>query len=136
DLKFESMMDARQIGNFIITGMLFDAQDNLWLAGNQGIRVRAPNGQIRSYGEADGLPDQFVRAMWADRDGNIWAGTNGGLARLDGDRFVSWVSGDAHDRDLVRCLFEDREGDLWVGANNGLIRLRDDIFTVYGKPEG
>jgi signal transduction histidine kinase/ligand-binding sensor domain-containing protein len=134
--KFVTVDNAPPLESFIVTGLLFDARGNLWIAGNQGIRVLSPDGHVRIYGERDGLPDQFVRAMWADRDGTIWAGTNGGLARLDGDRFVSWISGDAHDRDLVRCLFEDREGDLWVGANNGLIRLRDDIFTVYGKPEG
>jgi signal transduction histidine kinase/streptogramin lyase len=121
---------------FIVTGMLFDSADRLWLAGNIGIRVRSPNGQVRSYGVADGLPDAFVRAIWLDRDGNVWAGTNGGLARLEGSRFVTAHDGSSRDHEQVRCLFEDREGDIWVGANNGLTRLRDDIFTVYGKPEG
>ena len=93
-------------------------------------------GRFAGTTSGDGLPDPFVRAIWHDRDGNIWAGTNGGLARLEGNRFVSAPGGDGHDRDLVRCLFEDREGNLWVGTNNGLSRLRDDIFTVYGKSEG
>ena len=92
-------------------------------------------GTLRRYDTRDGLPDAFVRALWEDRDGNIWAGTNAGIARLDGTRFVA-QDGSSVDRGLVRCLFEDREGDLWVGSNAGLARYRDAGFTVYGKSEG
>ena len=75
-----------------------------------------------------------MHSVVEDRNGNIWVGTNGGIARLQGDRFV--VPATASESNLVRTLFEDREGDLWVGGNNGLIRLRDDWFTAYGKTEG
>src|SRR5262249_17735699 len=64
------------------------------------------------------------------------AGTNAGLARLDGDGFVIPRDGEGRGGETIRCLFEDREGNLWVGSNGGLTRYRDDIFTVYGKPEG
>jgi ligand-binding sensor domain-containing protein len=71
-----------------------------------------------------------------DHDGNIWAGTNNGMARLQGNRFVTSLQDNPEDGDGIRCLFEDREGDLWIGANGGLSRWRNDIFMVYGKPEG
>jgi len=91
---------------------------------------------VRSYGVREGLPDLSVRTLWADRDGNIWGGTNRGVVRLENGRFVtSHVAGEGAG-DLVRCLFEDREGNLWIGTNGGLVRWRNDIFTVYGKTEG
>jgi signal transduction histidine kinase/ligand-binding sensor domain-containing protein len=130
--KYTPLLDNADLGGDIVTGLVVDRHDNLWIAGSLGMIVRTPSGRIRKYGPKEGLPDSFVRAMWEDRDGNIWAGTNGGLARLQGDRFVPWPGGG----DLVRCLFEDSEGDIWVGANNGLSRLRDDIFRVYGTAEG
>lgn len=133
--KFVPVVDAPTLGGDIITGLLSDRHDNLWIAGSKGLIERSPSGKIRKFEARDGLPDSFVRAVWEDRDDNIWAGTNGGIARLEGAHFVSSAGGSS-DSDLVRCLFEDREGDLWVGANNGLSRLRDDRFTVYGKTEG
>ena len=90
---------------------------------------------MRKFSERDGLPDTFVRALWEDRDGNIWAGTNAGVARSNGERFVAARRRRAGS-DMVRCLFEDREGNVWVGSNSGLTRYRDTVFTVYGKSEG
>ena len=73
--------------------------------------------------------------MWEDRDGNIWAGTNGGLARLEGDRFVDPARRRPIPGPGALPLRRPRRR-LWVGANSGLTRLRDDVFTVYGKSEG
>ncbi|MBZ5619308.1 MAG: hypothetical protein LAQ69_11385 [Acidobacteriia bacterium] len=132
--QFVTMIDPKILNGDIVTSMVADRHDNFWIGGSAGILKRSPTGEIRRYGARDGLPDQLVRALWEDRDGNIWAGTNLGIARLDGDRFVTPRDGD--NRNSVRCLFEDREGNLWVGSNSGLTRYRDDILTVYGKSEG
>ena len=134
--KFVTMIDSAKLAGDIVTGMVVDREGNLWIAGSLGVMVRSPNGQIRKYDVHSGLPDLLVRAILADGDGNLWVGTNSGLGRLDGNRFITVPGGDNQNRDLVRSLFEDREGNLWVGTNNGLSRLRDDIFTMYGKPEG
>lgn len=115
----------------LISHLTVDRQNNLWVAGSSGILKRSPDGSIQRYTRQEGLPDNFVRTLWFDGDGNLWAGTNSGLARLQGDRFKA-----EGPSDLIRCLFEDTEHDLWVGTNDGLSRLRDNIFTVYGTSEG
>jgi signal transduction histidine kinase/streptogramin lyase len=134
--KFETVLNAGALDGDVISGMAVDAQDNLWMGGSKGAMMRSPDGQVRRFTGSNGLPDPFLRAIWVDRDGGVWAGTNGGLARLEGDRFVLAPVGPDRGQDQVRCLYEDREGDLWVGSNNGLTQLRDDVFTVYGKSEG
>jgi signal transduction histidine kinase/streptogramin lyase len=131
DGKFVPVIDGVTLAGTLITQLIADGQNNLWISGSLGILQRSPQGKIRKFDRRDGLPDPFVRTLSLDRDGTLWAGTNSGLARLRADRFMSEGPGD-----LIRCLLEDREGDLWVGANNGLTRLRDDIFTVYGQNEG
>jgi signal transduction histidine kinase/ligand-binding sensor domain-containing protein len=133
--KFTSAIGPAQLEGLFITPMVSDREDNLWMGGNQGLIVRAPDGKIRRFDTRDGLPDIYIRSLWQDRDGNMWAGTNAGIARFDGKRFVRPEAG-SDDTELVRCLFEDREGDLWVGSNSGLTRYRDTAFTVYGKSEG
>jgi len=129
-------LGGAMFSGYIVTNLLTDRRGDFWIAGSQGIVEIAPSGAMRRYGVRDGLPDLIVRALWEDRDGNIWAGTDGGLARLEGSRFVKPAEEDEPEQDVVRCLFEDREGNFWVGAGNGLTRLRDDLFTAYGRSEG
>jgi signal transduction histidine kinase/ligand-binding sensor domain-containing protein len=130
--KATTLVDAARIGGDVVLSLLVDRHDSLWIAGSLGLIERSASGGIRRFDTRDGLPEDNVRSVIEDRDGNIWAGTSGGIARLEGDRFVVPVTGEASN---LRVLFEDREGDLWVGGNNGLMRLRDDAFTVYGKTE-
>jgi signal transduction histidine kinase/ligand-binding sensor domain-containing protein len=134
--KFETVLTAEALDGDVVSGLAVDPHDNLWIAGSKGATMRSPDGQVRRLNTVDGLPDSVLRAIWVDRDGGLWAGTNRGLARLEGNRFVSAPVGPDRGQDQVRCLYEDREGDLWVGSNNGLTQLRDDVFTVYGKSEG
>jgi signal transduction histidine kinase/ligand-binding sensor domain-containing protein len=134
--RFTTVVDAAVLHENFATSLLFDRHDNLWIGGSQGLIERLPDGKIRRFSTADGLPDVFVRSMLEDHDGNVWIGTNSGVARLEGERFKSFAEEGGRDRELVRCMFEDREGNLWIGSNSGLERFRDDVFTVYGRTEG
>ena len=120
----------------IVISLLQDRHGNLWLAGSFGLLTRSPSGDLRRYTVKDGLPDNYIRSVWEDRDGNLWAGTDGGLARLENGRFVSSPLGSSNEREWVRCIYEDTEGNLWVGMNSGLNRLRNDLFSMYGESEG
>ncbi|HLK68352.1 MAG TPA: two-component regulator propeller domain-containing protein [Bryobacteraceae bacterium] len=132
--QFTTVIDPKELNGDIVSSMVAGRDGRFWIGGTEGVIRRTPTGEIHRYGVRDGLPDKLVRALWMDRDGNLWAGTNLGLARLDGNHFVT--PEDQMNRSIVRCLFEDREGNLWVGSNDGLTRYRDDILTVYGKSEG
>jgi ligand-binding sensor domain-containing protein/signal transduction histidine kinase len=129
--KFISSIPREVFNGDVIAKLTVDSHDNLWVAGSVGLVRHSPDDQIRKFTKQEGLPDNFVRAISEDHDGNLWVGTNSGLARLRGNRFTLEGPGD-----LIRCLLEDSDHDLWVGSRIGLSRLRDDIFTVYGKSEG
>ncbi|HUA63747.1 MAG TPA: two-component regulator propeller domain-containing protein [Verrucomicrobiae bacterium] len=134
--RFRKISGVSAISDAVTTGIAVDNRDNLWVSTSKGLWLRAADGSVRKYTDADGLPDLRVRNILPDRDGSIWAGTESGLARLGGDRFVTAGNGVSRFQDPVYCLFEDREGDLWEGTPNGLLRFRDDIFSTYGKNEG
>ena len=131
--KFTPVLNEAALGGRFINSITEDRQDNLWLGGNYGVLVLSPDGRVRQYGVDNGMPNPYVRALWCDRNGVIWVGTNEGLARFEGNRFVARPQSTPSQ---VRCILEDREGDLWVGASTGLTRFRDDLFTAYGTPEG
>jgi ligand-binding sensor domain-containing protein len=90
----------------------------------------------------DGLPRSGVNAVVQTRDGYLWIGTFGGLARFDGLTFKIFSgqsalgisdpedgqhAGPASDR--ILALHEDDEGRLWIGTEDaGLSVLEQDAF--------
>jgi signal transduction histidine kinase/ligand-binding sensor domain-containing protein len=92
-----------------------------------------PNYFPRSWKTEDGLPDNAVTAVVQTRDGYLWAGTYGGLARFDGAHFTVFNSAStpALQSDRVTSLFEDANGTLWIGHERGdLTCYRDGKFEA------
>ena len=120
----------------LITRLIADSDGRILMGGPSGIIEYSANGNIRRFGKRDGLPSSHIRALWVDRGGNLWVGTNVGIARRVGDRFDTISSSEGFNQDVVRCVYDDREGNLWIGTVNGLTRLRDDALISYGKDLG
>ena len=79
----------------------------------------------------DGLPQNSVQAIIQTRDGYLWLGTWGGLARFDGVRFTIFnrANTPALGDSRITALAETADGSLWIGtAQAGLIRLKDGVF--------
>ncbi len=78
-----------------------------------------------------GLPLNTVQALLQSRDGGLWIGTGGGLARFDGKRFVSFDAARAPDvaSQPVFALLEDRRGRLWIGHPNGVTVYEHGRFS-------
>lgn len=103
-----------------------------------------PNRDIRHYKldlwrDSEGLTQKFIKSILQTRDGYIWLGTKGGLARFDGVRFTSFD--DLKPNQLkdseAWALAEDRDSTLWIGTyGGGLTALRHGKFTTYTTEEG
>ncbi|GAB2523243.1 diguanylate cyclase [Lysobacter humi (ex Lee et al. 2017)] len=79
-----------------------------------------------------------VELLYQDRDGNLWAGGDFGLARLREGRVAEFVRADGPGGiPGLRSAFEDREGNLWLGSQwEGLTRLWSSWTRRYSSPEG
>lgn len=83
------------------------------------------------------LPGNRIQAIFADREGALWIGTNAGLVRWVKGNLERFPETDPLAIASVLALFEDREGNLWVGTeNDGLHILRDQRFRTLGAREG
>lgn len=79
-----------------------------------------------NYGAARGLSQNTVNVLLTDRDGFVWVGTQDGLNRFDGERFMVWPfveSAEALPDNFILSLAESPDGALYVGTRNGLYRI-------------
>jgi signal transduction histidine kinase/ligand-binding sensor domain-containing protein len=83
------------------------------------------------------LPGGRIQAVFADREGALWIGTNGGLVRWVKGKVERFPVTDPLATASILALMEDREGNLWVGTETGgLDVLRDQRFRTIDTRDG
>jgi signal transduction histidine kinase/ligand-binding sensor domain-containing protein len=95
--------------------------------------LELPHYFSRSWKTDNGLPDNAVTAVVQTRDGYLWLGTYGGVARFDGVSFTVFNTGNTPQlqSDRVTALFEDGQGTLWIGHERGdLTSCHDGVFMA------
>jgi ligand-binding sensor domain-containing protein/serine phosphatase RsbU (regulator of sigma subunit) len=101
--------------------------------------------RFQVLGRNDGLPENTVKTVAQDKTGFIWLGTEDGLARWDGRRFLTFRYDDKNPTSLsssfVNRVLVAKDGTLWVGTEGGGVnRYRPDTgsfdrFMATGKPD-
>jgi signal transduction histidine kinase/ligand-binding sensor domain-containing protein len=102
-----------------------------------------PERHISQYGHTawrvqDGFFGAPVRSVTQTTDGYIWVGTEAGLFRFDGVRYVSWSSqqGEQLPSNVITALLGARDGSLWIGTDAGLAHWANQRLITYPKEGG
>ncbi|MEJ7626427.1 MAG: two-component regulator propeller domain-containing protein [Ferruginibacter sp.] len=79
------------------------------------------------YTVKNGLSQNSVHAIFRDRDGLMWIGTQDGLNSFNGKNFIIYRH-DEKDTTTISDQFvlqikEDKDGFLWIGTRNGINRF-------------
>ena len=99
-------------------------QGGLWLGFFQGGITYFKDGQVRaSYSAVDGLGEGIVNGLRLDRDGTLWAATEGGLSRLKNGRVATLTSKSGLPCDGVNWVMEDDAHFFWLNTPCGLVRI-------------
>lgn len=118
---------------------IVESGDDLWFGTGGGGLRRLRGGEVQSFTRKDGLSSDFIRCLYADRDGTLWIGTRGGgFGRLRSERFVSIpMQSTAWGTIGSGAIRRDRAGNLWVGTSGGgLLRLQGDRISALTKKDG
>jgi signal transduction histidine kinase/ligand-binding sensor domain-containing protein len=92
---------------------------------------------FRVWQREQGLPQNFVRALAQTADGYLWVGSDAGVSRFDGARFVSFGLLEGFQAGPVQTLLGDEQGALWIGSvGRGLGRWQNGHFTAFTTQEG
>jgi ligand-binding sensor domain-containing protein/serine phosphatase RsbU (regulator of sigma subunit) len=139
--------DSNSLSSNAIRTMMADKEGNLWIGTDGGglNKFNIKTGKFTVYrndpdsdSENEGpesLSNNFVYSVFESSDGTLWAGTDGGVNKLDKKtgKFYKYQSDPLDPYSLsnnsVYAIIQDKTGTIWVGTDGGglnrLIRLKD-----------
>ncbi len=105
----------------------------MWACSGRGL-TRWKDGNERSFTAADGLPSTDVLTVRPGLPGQLWVGTERGLARRQGERFEPVAGITAP---VSALYFESAGGgSLWAGTDDGLYRVQGESIQRFPVPSG
>jgi len=136
-----------------VNEILFTRDGSVWLATNDGVEVRRPDGSTNHIARIDTTNLYTVTGLGEDRDGNVWISSGAsfeGTFRWDGIRWTYFPilpSRSESTEVKVHKIRKDRRGRLWfLGLGKyfqvpgikqpGAFVLEDGHFTRWGVEEG
>jgi ligand-binding sensor domain-containing protein len=115
---------------------IFIAPDGTkWFGTDQGVASHTGNNTLENwtvYTTEEGLVNNFVQAIIADKEGNLWFGTKGGgISVFDGSKWTSYTTNDGLNSNNILCLAVDGQGLVWIGTDNGVTAYNSGNFITY-----
>lgn len=85
-----------------------------------------------NYTIENGLPSNEVYCVYQDTTGYMWFGTDNGVSRYDGYRFVNFESKDGLERMEINKIMPDRKGNVWFSSYFGKVfKIDGNCFAPY-----
>lgn len=115
-----------------ITSVLEDNKQNIWVSLSGGLHKISDAGRrITHYSpnpsNPNSLKDIFVRLLFIDSRGNLFALNSGYLSRFneESNSFTHYELNFTEDKNLtqvIRYIYETQDGSLWFGWYEGLVK--------------
>jgi ligand-binding sensor domain-containing protein/serine phosphatase RsbU (regulator of sigma subunit) len=109
-----------------IYDIIEDIEGNILIADqNNGLTIFKGDAFV-TISEKDILPDPNVNAIYQDKTGAVWFGTNAGISRYNpgSDKkpvIYNWANNSIYED--ISFIREDKDGNVWIGANTGGVIL-------------
>ncbi len=110
-------MPLQHLNTAPVTAVFEDSEGNLWMGTVGQGAERLAESNVRTFGAADGLPNEMVWSIQQARDGDIWVSTGGGLARFHNGRFTDIHSFQSSGHTIVFDSAESPTGQIWAATN-------------------
>jgi signal transduction histidine kinase/ligand-binding sensor domain-containing protein len=111
--------------------------DEMWIGtdGRGVFRISHAKTQRFTFdGTAGGLRSDRVYAIFSDREGVIWFGTDRGVCRFDPQAPRVESVGDGGESNFVRSLFQSVNGRVMAGTNRGLFIYDSETSSWINMP--
>ena len=116
-------VDVAYNPNYIVS-LAIDRDGQPWAGTWGGGVARFDGKKWTTYTTVEGLPGNHVFMLHRDTDGQLWIGTNKGLALWQDGKFKVMTMADGLVADNVFSMATTPDGGKWVGSYGGVAYLR------------
>ncbi|MEI7981783.1 MAG: two-component regulator propeller domain-containing protein, partial [Bacteroidota bacterium] len=110
---------------------------NTLYAATVGLMITWNGADRKEFTARSGLNNTLFHALYIDRKGTLWAGTDAGIYLLKGDEIKTISTSDGLTDGRIFCFLEDHQGRMWVGTQEGGINIiNDGKISAITKKEG
>ena len=106
-----------------LTALVFNANVSAQLPGYKYFKLENDNREIK------------INVLFKNNRGYIFTGTNHGLYKFDGEKYIRINFLNPDYNDTVTAIFQDWQEKMWLGFNNGSIANVVNNKLVYFNPE-
>ena len=90
-----------------------------------------------NYTTSTGLPNNAVRALFLDKNEDLWVGTENGIAKLENGIFTNLFLPKTISNNSCWDITQDRYGALWFASYGGGVYKYDGLqFTIFDTQKG
>ncbi len=124
-VRFTSFDGANGVSmaNVWIRDLLEDPQGDLWAGTIDAGLFQLHNGHVTRYSRHNGFPDDTVLCLVSARNGDLWACTSGGLAKLAHGRLTVYRTTQGLATNSLRSACETPDGTLWAGGESSTLSV-------------
>jgi ligand-binding sensor domain-containing protein len=92
----------------------YDDSGDLWIGTNGYGLTRVHNCNLTTWRASEDLPGDVINAIFQDREGSIWVGTEDGLLRLSKSTVVTLERSHGFSENNLATAYLDRAGVIWI----------------------
>jgi len=136
--RFVNYTKAEGLVNDGVWKVAEDKSGAVWFSTLSSGVSRWDGKKFQTFTEKDGLASTNASfpAVFADRDGGVWFGTDRGVSYWDGKRFVNYSTTNGLPDDHVTAITQTRDGKMWFGTGGGVARKEGTNFVTLTAADG
>jgi len=124
---------------FGVFALRFDREGNLWVGTDNDGVFRVHGNAVDHYARAEGLSSDFVRTLFEDREGIVWAATSNGVDKFHDPLVTTFSAVEGLGKDWAVGVSASRDGTIWVANAESLDHIEKNgsissIRTGSGLP--
>ena len=140
---YQSLIEKADLKRRYLFHIAFSNDGSAWIAASDGLH-RYDGYTWRRFGNTNGLPSNFIRSVYVDRENRLWVGSDRGVGIYDGTNYHSLGSERGLAGPNIRKIFQDKGGTLWFCCDRwpddshpgGLTCYKDGVWKSYSPKDG